>query len=311
MPLRKSFWPALLWGLSGTIAISINAHAEPIEGKRSPSEIVDAATPSAWRDVSPGALAVFEIEGRGDVFVELTDRFAPKTAAQFKHLVSAGFYDGLSFYRVIENFVAQGGDPFGDETLPEGAMPTLPPEFETGVQSDLGNPIISLKDDYADKTSFYKGFAYGIESQSEKAWLLSCTGTLAFGREVGRDTASSEFYFTLQPQRYLDRNMSLFGRVLEGSEHLQALSRQLPPEDKEDPVGDQITRVWLGNAPPSDRQTPEFQVLKTDTALFRDYVEARANRPEAFFYVRPNHVNACALQIPVRRKPVDSTGQAQ
>ncbi|MEO1016004.1 MAG: peptidylprolyl isomerase [Pseudomonadota bacterium] len=278
------------------------AWADPIEGRRAPSEIVAAANAEDWLRLDPANIAVFELE-RGAVVVQLFDRYAPKNAAQFRLLARAGFYDGLSFYRVIDGFVAQGGDPFGERALPEGASKTLPGEFAAAAdESDL-EPLVRLGDDYADYAGIADGVAYGVDEQSRRVWPLHCAGVLAFGREEGRDTASSEFYFTLQPQRYLDRNLSVFGRVLSGMAHLQALTRTAPPEKKSDPLGERIARVWIADAPPEGATPPKWEVFRTDTALFTEYVEARRNRPEGFFHFRPDHVNACALAIPAREAP--------
>ena len=62
-----------------------------------------------WRPTSPENTAVLALDA-GTVVIELNTEFAPATVAQFKRLVRKGFYDGLDFYRVIDGFVAQGGD---------------------------------------------------------------------------------------------------------------------------------------------------------------------------------------------------------
>ncbi|HWM29877.1 MAG TPA: peptidylprolyl isomerase, partial [Woeseiaceae bacterium] len=79
---------------------------------------------AGWRNVDPARTAVMRLPG-GEVIIELNPDFAPATVAQFKRLVSEGFYDGLGFYRVVDGFVAQGGDgsdmggePNGEPLLP-------------------------------------------------------------------------------------------------------------------------------------------------------------------------------------------------
>ncbi|MEL6113074.1 MAG: peptidylprolyl isomerase, partial [Pseudomonadota bacterium] len=260
-----------------------------------------------------------------------------------------------SFYRVIEGFVAQGGDPFGARELPEGAVETLKAEFDEnksrefmlglgiaasqyetaacnqkvicdqtlGCINDFPCLMLLGHDNYAGRvgsTGFLKGFptAHHDEGQiggrlkhpneDERYSLIHCTGAFAFGRENDPDTASTEFYITLQPQRYLDRNLTVFGRVIDGMEHVQALTRQAPPEKEDDPLGDVIVRAWMGDTPPEGETTPAWQVFRTDTEIFADYVESRRNRPEAFFIYRPNHVDVCQLPIPVRQTPVPGDG---
>ena len=64
----------------------------------------------------------------GQVVIELNPLFAPKTVRQFRRLASEGFYDGLSFYRVIDGFVAQGGD--GSDLGERSEVPLIDAEFE-------------------------------------------------------------------------------------------------------------------------------------------------------------------------------------
>jgi peptidylprolyl isomerase len=75
---------------------------------------------------------------KGRVVIELRPDLAPKTVAHFKALVKRGFYDGLSFHRVIDGFMAQTGDPKGDGT--GGSGQTVPAEFSQGhfVRGTLG-----------------------------------------------------------------------------------------------------------------------------------------------------------------------------
>ena len=115
----------MIYILLGVIALFPGAaSAQALEGKRAPSEIVASAPDDQWRTVDPAQIVVMELE-HGRITIELSDVFAPNLVAQMKTLVKAGYYDGLSFYRVIEGFVAQGGDPFGTRELPEGAVEEL------------------------------------------------------------------------------------------------------------------------------------------------------------------------------------------
>ena len=67
------------------------------------------AVDPTWREVEPDNLVFMELH-EGQVVIELNPAFAPKTVEQFRRLVQERFYEGLSFYRVIDGFVAQGGD---------------------------------------------------------------------------------------------------------------------------------------------------------------------------------------------------------
>ena len=285
--------------------LSQPALADALEGKRAPAEIIAAADADQWRDVDPAQLLVFDLE-QGRVSVELSDHFAPNHVAQVKTLVKGGFYDGLSFYRVIDGFVAQGGDPFEQRALPQGTVKALKAE-NTQPYADKFDSLLRLNDFYTDEVMFVDGAPAGIGEPQEAAstervmFALHCSGAFAFGRNNDPDSGSTEFYITLQPQRYLDRNLTVFGRVIDGMEHVQALTRQTPPDSEDDPVGDVIVRAWMGDHPPEGVVTPGWQILRTDTQTFAEYVESRRNRPEDFFIYRPNHVDICQLSIPIRQ----------
>ena len=279
---------------------------ETAEPKRSPAEIIAQAGPDQWRTVNPAHMLMIEVPS-GMITIELLDGAAPGHVAQMQKLVKAGFYDGLSFYRVIDGFVAQGGDVFETRELPEGTVRNLPAEIEgvfsasVMIEAAIALGKDSHTDSYAGKVGFYNGFPIASSSENPQLnWMTHCTGALAMARDADPDTGGTEFYIPLQPQRYLDRNLTIFGRVIDGMSHVQALTRQSPPEEPEDGLGDIIVQAWMGDSPPQGRTAPHWQVFKTDTKLFADYVESRRNRPESFFIYRPNSLDICQLPIPVK-----------
>jgi cyclophilin family peptidyl-prolyl cis-trans isomerase len=132
---------------------------------------------------------------KGDIVIELFENEAPDTVGNFISLVEGkdgkGFYDGLSFHRVLEQFMAQGGDPQGDGT---------------------GGPGYHIfcecyKDDHR------KHFA----------------GTLSMAH-AGRDTGGSQFFLTFRPTPNLNGLHTAFGRVIEGMDVLPKLTRRNPDE---------------------------------------------------------------------------------
>ncbi len=289
---------------------SFPVFADAIEGKKGPAEIIAEAEDDQWRDVNPEQIMVIELE-RGQVVIELSGHFAQGHVAQIKTLVKSGFYDGLSFYRVIDGFVAQGGDVFEKRELPDGAIKNLAAEFDENWPSDFKLNHITQGPANSGDTSYFKGFKVGSDPGGKKAWLLHCTGAMAMARDTPRNTGGTEFYITLQPQRYLDRNLTVFGTVIEGMQHLQALKRQAAPvvdEQNQEKIetdielGDKILSAWMGDQPPADKTAPALQVMRTDTQTFANYLEARRQRPEAFFYHRSNHVDICQLPIPIRER---------
>jgi peptidyl-prolyl cis-trans isomerase B (cyclophilin B) len=135
--------------------------------------------------------AVLETD-RGTITIELYPEAAPGTVANFEKLANSGFYDGLTFHRVIPDFVIQGGCPRGDGTGGPGW--TIPCETE-------GNPHKHLR------------------------------GSLSMAH-AGKDTGGSQFFICHSPQPHLDGRHTVFGRVTEGIEVVDAIRR-----------GDRMTRV--------------------------------------------------------------------
>jgi peptidylprolyl isomerase len=274
------------------------AHADPLEGRKSPAEIVAETTAEDWRAIPPEDILVIALD-RGAVYVALSPHLAPAHVKQARKLAREHFYDGLSFYRVIDGFVAQGGDPFGERRNP--AKKSLKAAFETPAAAETAFFPLPDSDGFAPEVGFLASLPTGRDPQKGTLWHLHCPGAFAFGREDAPDTAATEFYVALTAQRYLDRNMSVMGRVIEGMQHLQALRRVDPPQSKDDDLGETIVSVrLLSDVPEAER--PQFEILDSARPAFAALAEARRNRPEAFFHYRPDHLDICQFPVPVRRK---------
>ncbi|PQA87119.1 peptidylprolyl isomerase [Hyphococcus luteus] len=271
--------------------------AEADAQKRAPAEIIAEAAPEDWRAIDPENMLVVELE-RGRVVVELSSTLAQNHTAQMKALAREGFYDGLSFYRVIDGFVAQGGDVFEQREV-KTAKKTLEAMFDQPLTADMTFTPIEDTDGYAAQVGFIDSQPVGADAGGTTIWALHCTGAMAMARDIEKDTGGTEFYFTLQPQRYLDRNLTVFGHVVDGMEHLQALPRVVRAETPGDDVSETILSMRVAADLAEDKR-PALEILRTDTATFAAYAESRRNRPEDFFYYRPDHVDVCALTIPVR-----------
>ncbi|MEM9617017.1 MAG: peptidylprolyl isomerase [Pseudomonadota bacterium] len=273
------------------------AWPELMEGKPSPAEVLESSAPSDWRALDPENTLYIELEA-GRIVVALSTTLAQNHVAQIKALAREGFYDGLSFYRVINGFVAQGGDPFGVREV-KTAQKAMTAEFEEPITDQM--PIAMQKDvdGYAQTVGWIDSLPVGVDAATSTVWHLHCTGAFAYGRNNEKDSASTEFYIALQPQRYLDRNLTVAGRVVQGMEHVQALRRVSPPESENDDLGDTIIAMRVA-ADISEAERTDLEILDSSNAAFANYVEARRNRPEEFFYYRPDHVDVCALNVPVR-----------
>ena len=261
--------------------------------------VAQAQEEMLWRALDPNDLVFMDI-GEGQVVFELNSRFAPKTVAQFKRLVKEDFYRGLSFYRVIEGFVAQGGDE-SDIDVPNG-QPMLDAEFEIDRDEELNWTSVQRDDLFAPETGFVDGFAAATDGK--KTWLAHCPGVLAMARNNEPDTGSTDFYVVIgQAPRYLDRNLTIFGRVIHGMDAVQSINRGPADQNgviESDTARSRISRMRMGTDIPEQEQQ-EFYVMDTGSAGFTNYMEARRNRTHEFFHHKPPKVlDVCQVPVATR-----------
>ena len=138
---------------------------------------------------NPEQMLALDLSTGGRVVIQLRPDVAPQHVERIKTLARQGFYNGLVFHRVIEGFMAQGGDPAGNGSG-GSAMPNLQQEFN-------GLPHVR--------------------------------GALSMARPEDRNGANSQFYIMLLPRLSLDRNYTVFGRVVSGIEFVDRIQRGEPP----------------------------------------------------------------------------------
>lgn len=259
---------------------------------------VCAANEPVWRQVDPDRLVFIEMQ-EGQVVIELNSQFAPKTVRQFRGLVEKGFYDGLGFYRVIDGFVAQGGD--GSDLGERSDVPLIDGEFEIDWPEEVSYIQAQEPDLFAPETGFIDGFAVARDPSENKVWLAHCPGVVAMARNEGPDSSRTDFYIvTGQAPRYLDRNMNVFGRVIHGMDTVQKIRRGKPSDNgiiSDDAAMSRIRSMWLGSDVPEDEQLTAL-VLDTSDKSFRSYLDDRRKRKQKFFHNRPPKVlDVC--QVPM------------
>ena len=142
---------------------------------------------------------------QGDITIELYAEAAPLAVNNFVFLANEGWYDDVSFHRVIPGFVAQGGDPTG-----------------TG----MGGPGYAFANEVSEDLSFDRAGVVGMAN-------------------AGPDTNGSQFYITLAPVPHLDGGYSIFGQVIEGIEVAQNLTPRDPQQGGSLPPGDRIVSVTI------------------------------------------------------------------
>ncbi|OLR55812.1 peptidylprolyl isomerase [Hornefia porci] len=131
-----------------------------------------------------------EMENGGVMKGELYDDIAPITVENFEKLAGDGFYDGLTFHRVIPGFMIQGGCPNGNGT---------------------GGPGHTIKGEFA--------------SNGVKNDLKHTTGVLSMARTMDPDSAGSQFFIMVADAPHLDGEYAAFGKILEGMEIAQEIAK--------------------------------------------------------------------------------------
>ena len=140
--------------------------------------------------------AEITVRDYGTIKLELDEGSAPITVANFIKLAQSGFYDGLTFHRIMDGFMIQGGDPKGNGT--GGADEKIRGEF---AQNGVDNPISHVK------------------------------GVISMARAKDPDSASSQFFITVADATFLDGSYAAFGRVVEGMEILEQIAKDARPID--------------------------------------------------------------------------------
>ncbi len=262
---------------------------------------VARAEDEKWREVEPENLVVMDVN-HGRILLELAPAFAPMHAERFRALVRAKFYDGQSFYRVIDGFVAQGGIGEGDDKKTP-AWPPLKAEFERPIDDDVTFTALGSPDLFAREVGHVDGFPVGRDWDDGRMWILHCPGTLAMARDNDPDSGGTEFYVPIgHGPRRLDRNLTAFGRVLDGMQYLQKLNRGDPKVDsgviQDAAKRDPIVRVQMAADMPKGER-PRVQVMDTASKGFGAFKDQRRNPAPEFYKKAPSNLDICAFNAPV------------
>ena len=144
----------------------------------------------------PTAYVQIDIKNYGTIVAELYGNEAPITVENFLKLVNEGFYDGLTFHRIISGFMIQGGDPLGNGT--GGSGETIQGEFaQNGVENNIAHT----------------------------------RGTLSMARTNDPNSATSQFFIMHEAAPHLDGGYAAFGRVISGIEVVDAICESTPVTD--------------------------------------------------------------------------------
>lgn len=291
--MKGLYLAALITGLTGCAQHTEQHAGTQQTPTRSASEVIKHAKAHEWRNVDRQNVLKITLP-TGAAYVELNPQLAAKHTAHIKQLAREGFYKNTRVYRFVEGFVAQGGDSSGNKAI-KTANKTVPAEFYHSTAQPL--KITELQGDgYAPVTGFLNGFAVAQNASNTQIWQVHCHGVFAMARGNEINSASTEFFVTIgQGPRYLDKNITVFGRVLEGMQHFNRLQRKPVPNTPFNP----ITNIEVLADIKRDKST--FNVMKTDSQSFRELIEARKNRTEPWFVYAHNYIDVCAMPIPTKR----------
>lgn len=256
---------------------------------RSTTEILNAAPESDWYLLSQDNLIYMTLDNGKQVVIELNDKFSPKHGEQIRLLANERYWDGLSVYRVQDNYVAQFGSfDIKTEKATRPRPPTaqkLPAEFSLDVNQVKFSYTLPDTDAYSDKLGFVDGFPVAVKDN--QAFVVHCYGMVGAARENAPDSSQgNELYVMIgQPARNLDRQIGIVGRVVHGIEHLSSLPRGTGVmgfygDNDNPPMG--IKSVRVGSSLPASEQLT-FKALDTSSKTFHDFVEARRHLQGAWF----------------------------
>jgi peptidylprolyl isomerase len=142
---------------------------------------------------------------RGDFVVKLRPDLAPQTVNSFVFLARAGFFNGVTWHRVLQNFMAQGGDPTGTGT---------------------GGPGYTVPDEFTDKVKFDK------------------PGIMAMANTGRPNSGGSQFFVTTAPADFLDGKYTIFGEVTQGQDIVNGIPLRDPEQSPTTP-GEQIVKIVI------------------------------------------------------------------
>lgn len=245
-----------------------------------------------WRPLDLENTLVIDTS-KGRVVVEMSPLAAPNHVARLKELARAGFYDGQIFHRVINEFMAQTGDPqgtgAGGSQLPDlaaeftfrrnGATPFTAIMTEKGTSSGfVGSlPVLTRSDDFMMLTA----------AGEVEAWGAFCPGVAGMARQGAPDTANSQFFLMRGEERILDKAYTAFGAVVQGKDVVYKLNIGEPPASP-----DRMLKVRVASDLPAAEQ-PKLMVMNTAGPAFKAVVQqAKTAAGENF--------DICKVEVPVQ-----------
>lgn len=289
---------------SGAVLLALcilcgTAGAKPGSAAEAAASPTAAPSASDMRTPDPRDLLVVETT-KGRLLIELNDIAAPKTAERVRTLARQGFYNGRAFFRVIDNFMDQTGDPL-DTGMGASSLPNLDPEFTFRRGPDT--PFVRV--DQAN--GLEEGFVGSLPVASQTtdlglltvdhkvdAWGLYCPGVVGIARSDDPASGNSQFFLVRTNANALDHGVhpldkqyTAFGRVIAGQDVVDAIKTGEPVPPPQDKI---VSVQVVADMPQATR--PRIRVVDPASAWARaEVVRAQASEGGGF--------TVCDVRLPV------------
>lgn len=271
-------------------ALATAALAAP---KKPPAAPAGPLQPSAadWRAPDPNDVLVIDTN-KGRVLVEMIPEVAPQTVARMRELAHDHFFDGQRFFRVIENFMDQTGDPQNTGTGGSD-KPNVPAEFTFRRAADT--PFVMAADQTVAEVGFIKSLPVMTQSmmlaamtkdQKVSGWGLYCPGVAGMARDENPDSGNSQFFLMRAGYPSLEKRYTAWGRVIAGEDVVRAIKVGEPPADPQD----RMERVRL-LADLQGTERPTVKVIDPKGPWFKAEIERVRRMKGADF-------SACDVDVP-------------
>jgi peptidylprolyl isomerase len=283
----------LLLAAAALAALVPAASAAPRRSAAAAPEAIAAAQPTAadWRTPDPNDVLVIDTN-KGRIFVEMAPEVAPQTVQRMRELAHENFYDGQKFFRVINDFMDQTGDP-QNNGVGGSPKPNVPSEFTFRRGADT--PFALAADQSVDEIGFIRTLPVMTQSmslapltkdQKVTGWALYCPGVAGFARDDDPNSGNSQFFLMRGGYPSLEKRYTAWGRVVAGQDVVKAIKVGEPPEE---PM-DRMERVrLLADLPQAQR--PQLRVIDTKSPWFKAEIEHMRRAKGADF-------SACDVNIP-------------
>jgi peptidylprolyl isomerase len=303
--MTRSALLAAAFALAASAAVSADAAprrasrpppAPPAAAPAPPAPVKPGAPgPADWRTPDPQNILVIDTN-KGRIVVELIPEVAPNHVQRIRDLAHDRFYDKLTFFRVIENFMDQTGDPENAGTG-GSVRPNLAAEFTFRRGPETG--MVVAADQGVAEIGFVKSMP--VMSQSSmlmpmtadgkvSAWGLYCPGVAAMARDSDPDSGNSQFFLMRAGYPSLEKRYTPWGRVIAGQDVVRAIKTGEPVPEPQDRM--EKVRL-LSDIPAAER--PQVRVIDPKSAWFKSEIEWVRSAKGADF-------TACDIEIPAEVK---------